>query len=253
MIASILISIILCIQPERTGTVEPFPGVVVDYDTRTVEVEGFVPVDVSHDETPDVRIELIAESHGVRDFEALISLNTDAKNIHAALLMLGIEPGSPGRIEVDQEAKDRPMTRVDPTGPELLVRFRFERSGETVIEDPTEWVFDPETDQIFSEIGPRFYFGGSSFREFAGQEWYMARAEGTVVGLCTFGTTAGGTETVGCTPVLSPHEDTGDPVWHTINGRIPPFGTKMTLLLTAVDVPTEDTGKNPAANDRTEE
>lgn len=247
MIVAALISALLCTQPERTGRVEPFPGVVVDYDTQTVEVEGFVPVDVSHDETPEVRIELIAESHGVRDFEALISLNTDAKNVHAALLMLGIEPGSPGRIEIDQEAENRPMTRIDPTGPELLVRFRFERDGETVTEDPATWVFDPETDQIFSELKPRFYFGGSSFREFAGKEWYMARAEGTVVGLCTFGTIDGGTETVGCTPVLSPHEDTGDPVWHTINERIPPFGTEMTLLLTVVEKPAEDEEEAPAS------
>lgn len=238
MIATLCIAAALHTQPESPkpeGRVEPFPGVVVDYDTRTVEVDGFVPVDVSHEETPEIWIELIAEAHGVRDFEALISLDTEARNVHAALLMLGLEPGSPGRIEVDNTLPDQPMTKVDPTGPELRVRFRFERDGETVIEDPCTWVFDPETDTVFSDLNPRFYFGGSSFRTFAGEEWYMARAEGTVVGLCTFGTIDGGTETVGCTPVLSPHSDAGDPVWYTINDRVPPFDTKMTLLLTAIE------------------
>lgn len=223
-------------EPEQpTGRVEAFEGVIVDFDARAVEVDGFVPVDVSHEDTPDVWIELIAEAHGVRDFEALISLNTEARNVHAALLMLGLEPGSPGRIDVDNTKEDQPLTRIDPTGPELTVRFRYEKEGETVTEDPTTWVHDPETGKVFSELNPRFYFGGSSFREFEGEEWYMARAEGTVVGLCTFGTSAGGTEIVGCTPVLSPHSDMGDPVWHAINERIPPYGTEMTLVLTVVE------------------
>lgn len=238
MIHALCLAAACCAQPENaepTGRIEPFAGVVVDYDTRSVEVEGFVPVDVSHEETPEIWIELIAEAHGVRDFEALISLNTEARHVHAALLMLGLEPGSPGRIEVDHEKPDSPLTKIDPTGPELSVRFRFERDGETVTEDPCTWVIDPETDTVFSDLEPRFYFGGSSFRTFAGEEWYMARAEGTVVGLCTFGTIQGGTETVGCTPVLSPHSDDGDPVWYTVNDRVPPYGTEMTLVLTAIE------------------
>jgi hypothetical protein len=253
MIATLCIAAALSCQPENTeptGRVEAFPGIVVDYDTKTVEVEGFVPVDVSHEETSEIWIELIAEAHGVRDFEALISLNTEARSVHAALLMLGLEPGSPGRIDVDNTLPERPLTKIDPTGPELLVRFRFELDGKEVIQDPCTWVIDPETGTVFSDLKPRFYFGGSSFRTFAGEEWYMAKAEGTVVGLCTFGTIDGGTETVGCTPVLSPHSDNGDPVWYTINERVPPFDTKMTLLLTATETRAEDDVK---ATDQSEE
>ena len=105
----------------------------------------------------------------------------------------------------------------------------------SVTEDPATWVKNSETGELFSALKPRFYFGGSSMREFAGEEWYMARAEGTVVGLCTFGTELGGTETVGCTPVLSPHADMGDPIWFAVNESIPEFGTEMTLVLSVVD------------------
>ncbi|HBU43952.1 MAG TPA: hypothetical protein DEB57_13910, partial [Microbacterium sp.] len=48
-------------------------------------------------------------------------------------------------------------------------------------------------------------------------------------------TELGGTETVGCTPVLSPHADMGDPIWFAVNESIPEFGTEMTLVLSVVD------------------
>lgn len=235
-VMSVIVACAALAQPE--GRVEAFPGIVVDYDARAVEVSGFVPIDAHQPSTPDVMIELIAEAHGVRDFEALIGLNAEARHVHAALLLLGLEPGSPGAIEA--AGPDEPLKRTEPTGPELTVRFRFERDGETVTEDPAEWVKNSETGELFSELTPRFYFGGSSVRTFEGEEWYMARAEGTVVGLCTFGTELGGTETVGCTPVLSPHEDDGDPVWFAVNERIPPYNTAMTLVLTAVDEPADE-------------
>lgn len=244
-----VLALTLTVQPEsektpRTGRVEPFEHVVVDFDTRSVEVEGFVPIDVSHENTPDVWIELIAEAHGVRDFEALIGLHAEAREVHAALMLLGLEPGSPGKIIVQEDEEGRPLKRIDPTGPEIEVRFRYEQDGETITADPTTWVHDPETGKVFSELKPRFYFGGSSFREFEGKEWYMARVEGTVVGLCTFGNERGGTETIGCTPVLSPHSDMGDPVWHAINDKIPPFDTPMTLILRAIETEPDESDTN---------
>lgn len=225
-------------QPE--GRVEAFPGVIVDYDAKAVELSGFVPVDAHQAKTPDVMIELIAEAHGVRDFEALVRVDAEARHAHAALLLLGLEPGSPGYLEA--AGPEEPLRRVAPTGPEVTVRVRYEKAGEVIEEDPCEWVRNSETGQVFSELGPRFFFGGSSEREFAGERWYMARAEGTLVGLCTFGTALGGTETIGCTPVLSPHSDDGDPVWLAVNDRLPKFGTPVTLVVRPVEAERE---KNP--------
>lgn len=248
MITAIAVAVLNLLQPEpeaeRTGRIEPFAGVVVDYDANAVEVAGFVPIDAHQESTPDVMLELIAEAHGVRDFEALIKLNAEARQVHAALLLLGLEPGSAGYIEV--VGPDKPLKRIDPTGPELSVRLRYKKDGETITEDPATWIKNSETGELFSELSPRFYFGGSSMRTFAGEEWYMARAEGTVVGLCTFGTELGGTETVGCTPVLSPHSDMGDPVWFAVNERIPKFGTEMTLVLTVIDEEPEEPVSDPA-------
>jgi len=255
MIPAIAAAALIFIQPEpeaeRTGRIEPFAGIVVDYDARAVEVSGFVPIDAHQKSTPDVMIELIAEAHGVRDFEALIGLNAEARQVHAALLLLGLEPGSPGFLEA--VGPDEPLKRVDPTGPELLVRFRYEKDGKTVTEDPATWVKNSETGELFSALKPRFYFGGSSIREFAGEEWYMARAEGTVVGLCTFGTERGGTETVGCTPVLSPHADMGDPIWFAVNDRIPPYNTEMTLVLSVLERPATQEVEDEPVSGSTEE
>lgn len=241
VLASALIVYAAFAQPE--GRAEAFPGLVVDYDARAIELSGFVPVDAHQEKTPDVMIELIAEAHGVRDFEALVRVHAEARHVHAGLLLLGLEPGSPGLIEA--AGPDEPLRRVAPTGPEVTVRVRYQKEGEVVEEDPTEWVRNSETGQLFSELGPRFYFGGSSEREFAGEMWYMARAEGTLVGLCTFGTEKGGTETIGCTPVLSPHSDAGDPVWLAVNERMPKFGTPVTLVIRPVEVVEEpDTSRD---------
>ena len=235
VLASALIVRAALAQPE--GRVEAFPGVVVDYGAGTVELAGFIPVDAHQEKTPDVMIELIAEAHGVRDFEALVRVHAEARHAHAALLLLGLEPGSPGFIEA--AGPDEPLRRVAPTGPEVTIRVRSESDGQTIEEDPCEWVRNSETGRLFSELDPRFYFGGSSEREFAGEMWYMARAEGTLVGLCTFGTHRGGTETIGCTPVLSPHSDAGDPVWLAVSERMPKFGTPVTLVIRPVEVEPE--------------
>jgi hypothetical protein len=216
---------------QPAGRVEPFPGVVVDYDARAVELAGFVPVDVHQPETPEVWIELIAEAGGLRDHEALVRLDAPARHVHAALLLLGLKPGRPGLLLNDGG-------RREPTGPRLTVAVLVQREDGITAEDPTSWVHLPETGERLSDRGPTFVFAGSGEREFQGQTVYMAEAEGVVVGLCTFG--AGdpeqgvGIETVGMSPVLSPDAGSGDPVWLADPGRVPPFGARVTLVLSAV-------------------
>ncbi|MGP1272162.1 MAG: YdjY domain-containing protein [Phycisphaerales bacterium] len=210
---------------------EPFPGVVVDRALGRIELSGFVPVDAHSDETPTVWIEVVAESGGVRDHEALVALDAEPEQVHAALLLLGLEPGTPGLIRDTGE-------RTEPEGPEVTVRVRIEGDdGAGEEQDPLEWVIAEETGERLSARSPRFVFGGSSEQTFAGGTVYMARAEGVVVGLSTFGvgTDEGdrGVETVGMIPVLSPDTGTGDPLWLADPGRVPEFGTRVTLLISA--------------------
>lgn len=225
--AIFIASATLLVQPE--GRVDAFPGIIVDYDARAVELAGFVPVDAHSEETPDVIVEVVAEAGGVRDHEALVRIDAKARHVHAALLLLGLEPGTPGAILNDG-------SRREPEGPELIVTVRYETDGETIKESPLEWVHDPEAGTRLIEASPSFRFTGSSEREFDGTKYYMAEAEGVVVGLSTFGAgnaeSAVGIETVGMTPVYNPDIASGDPIWLADADRIPTFETQVTLVLT---------------------
>ena len=158
-----------------------------------------------------------------------MGLQAEPEHVHAALLLLGLEPDSPGLIHADG-------SRTEPTGPEVVILVRYERDGEILTEDPTAWVEAEGTGEVLSERQPRFIFGGSTEREFGEATVYMARAEGVVVGLSTFGTAAEGqdgigVETIGMIPVLSPDTGSGDPLWLARPDRVPPYDTPVTLII----------------------
>ncbi|MEO1535838.1 MAG: YdjY domain-containing protein [Planctomycetota bacterium] len=224
--AIFIASATLLVQPE--GRVDAFPGIIVDYDARAIELAGFVPVDAHSEETPEVIVEVVAEAGGVRDHEALVRIEAEARHVHAALLLLGLEPGTPGAILNEG-------TRREPEGPELIVTVRYETDGESIEESPLEWVHAPDAGTRLIDASPGFRFTGSSEREFDGATYYMAEAEGVVVGLSTFGAgdaeSTVGIETVGMTPVYNPDIASGDPIWLVDAERIPTFETRVTLVL----------------------
>ncbi len=229
-------------QPEEgpAGRVEAFPGIVVDFDARAIELAGFVPIDAHGEGTPEVIVEVIAEAGGVRDHEALVRIDAEARHVHAALLLLGLEPGSPGAILNEGG-------RLEPTGPTLAVTARYERDGERIDESPLEWVHDPQAGTRLVDRDPVLRFGGSSEREFNGERFYMAQAEGVVVGLSTFGFGDAddfvGVETVGLSPVFNPDVASGDPIWMADADRVPAFETRVTLVLTPVADEDADGGR----------
>lgn len=229
-LAAAVIAATTATQPE--GRVDAFPGIVIDYDARSIELVGIVPIDAHSDATPDVIVEVIAESGGIRDHEALVRIDAEARHVHAALLLLGLEPGSPGAILNDG-------TRREPTGPSLTITARYESDGDTIEERPTEWVYDPEANRRLADDAPRFVFAGSSEREFNGDSFYMAEAEGVVVGLSTFGSgdpdAFVGIETIGMSPVFHPDVASGDPIWMADADRIPVADTPVTLVLSATE------------------
>ncbi|MEO1584019.1 MAG: YdjY domain-containing protein [Planctomycetota bacterium] len=238
MMRPLLISFVFIAYPglaQPEGRVAPFgQGVAIEFDLGVVEVTGRVPVDAHAAETPDVWIEVVAESGGIRDHEALVQIDASARDLHAALLLLGAEePGEAGAIRADG-------SRRSPRGPEIRVVARYVRDGETIEESPLAWVIDPETGDRLIDLGPTFVFGGSSERAFEDerlgeQTFYMADVEGVAIGLCTFGTGDDGIETIGLVPVFSPDTGSGDVLWYADPDRIPEFDTPITLVLTLAD------------------
>lgn len=182
------------------------PFVRVSREAGIVELDGSIAIDV-HGATPRVYLEVLVCSPNTREHEALVVTKANARDVHAALLLLGIESGSPGSFAW----KGQQLVSVKPSGPALRVQVQVANaSQESPWTDIMQWVTSPKqvpSESKPSEIKPGdFVFAGSTFRTMQGREVYAADAEGTIVGLTTFGT-----ETVALTTVYNPDAATEEP------------------------------------------
>ncbi|MCL4221584.1 MAG: hypothetical protein KJZ65_09450 [Phycisphaerales bacterium] len=175
-------------QPRQAGQfqfIEIFPGVRVDAGAGVVEIDARVATDVHDPRTPDVFLELVACTRDTREYESLVVIDPTAAQVHAGLLLIGLEPGSPGRW---QREGDR-VVPIEPRGEPVRVRLIYEGAHgptEAAVED---WI-RVRREGGASEPMPTmdFVFAGSGFRVLQGAERYLGDVEGTVIGLTTFGT-----------------------------------------------------------------
>lgn len=144
--------------------------------------------------------------------------------IHAALLVVGAEPGSPGRVAVTETG----ITRTPATGTPLAVEFAWtDPTGRARTAAPHEW--------IRSESGARVHafdwvFAGSRTVTRQGRTNYDADGTGTVIGLTTFGS-----EVIAPTLTLSPDSATDTPALLANNDTVPPRGSAVTVRITRAD------------------
>jgi hypothetical protein len=174
---------------------------------------------------------------GMREHESLFAFNGKASEIHAALLLAGFQPGTPGRWrEVPSADGAFALERVPPAGDEVFARVRLP-SGE---ERPLDWFVraSPVAPHAADAMPPsRLVFGGSKFitSRKAQAEFYAADASGSLIGLVTFGD-----ETIGAVDVIPDQVEVSPAVWEVFVGRMPPPGTEVTIVLArerAADIP----------------
>ncbi|TVQ60075.1 MAG: hypothetical protein EA379_09015 [Phycisphaerales bacterium] len=207
------------------GMLEVFPRVRVDVARRIVEVDGVVPIDVNDPDAPDVYLELIACSPDTREHESLVVTAARPSDVHAALLMIGLEPGRPGAWVWEDDG----AAYTEPEGDDVLVEIRYEApSGEEIVAPAWTWVRNVRTGEAFPDRP--WVFAGSRFVQRQGREWYDADGAGTLIGLCTFES-----ETIAWPEVISPDSGVDEPVWIARNEVVPPFGTPATLILRPAD------------------
>lgn len=215
---------------------EPFPGVRVDLAAKTVEFEGVIPIDVRNPDGTPIFLETVACTPDTREHEALVTTTARPSDIHAALLMIGLEPGKPGGFVPRDEPKDpsgkpgagahRP-TRFDavpPEGDAVKVEFIVAREGNEVVEPAQSWIAHDRTLAPMPDAG--FVFAGSRFVKREGKERYDADGAGTLIGLHTFGS-----ETIAWRGVMSPEAGVEEPVWVAHPERTPPVGTRIRVRL----------------------
>lgn len=192
-----------------------------------VEVDGIVPIDCHHPDTPHVFLEVVACAPDTREHEALVMTRARPSEVHAALLLVGAEPGAPGAWIWEGGAEPK-LRYSPPRGDRIDVFVRTVRDDGSVDERPVrEWIVDVNSGERPPEAP--FRFAGSRFVQFRGREVYDADHAGNIVGLATFGN-----EVVAWTEVFSPQADIDEPRWIADPAAVPVFGTPATLVLRPV-------------------
>lgn len=217
---------------------ELFPNVTVHAPERWVEFAGIVPISTSPDvpgaPDPDVLLELVATTPpGGRDHESLVLTEAKPSHVHAALLVLNLQPGSPGEWRTIVAPDGTPRVEGSaPTGPRLEPQLRWTdpASGELHTAHPSEWIRHIDTGE--RPPSDPLVFAGSRFVLRQNERRYDADFTGTLVGLAQFGA-----ETVAWPTPYHHDEATQAPVWFADNGAVPPFGTPVALRLTVHDQP----------------
>lgn len=129
--------------------IEPFPGVRVDRERRVVSFNGMVPIDAHDPETPRVYLEVIVCPPDTKEHETLVMADVRPSHVHAALLLLDIEPGKPGTWTWDGET----MRSEPPRGPVIdVVFFYTDDEGNEREVSAKEWVVNAETGQRLGDV-----------------------------------------------------------------------------------------------------
>lgn len=230
---------------EPAGMTELFPSVRIDRTARVVEIDGEVPIDVKSTQTPITFLEVMVCTRDTKEHESLVMTPAKAAHVHAALLLLGLEPGAPGSWTFD--ARARRMSDTPPKGPRLDVRVvETTPSGDRVESRLSDWAVSMTdgrtlTSTLDAPDQGAWVFAGSREKMIEGRPVYKADADGTLVGLCTFGS-----ETVAWRGVVSPEESVQKAEWIADKERVPPAGTRVVIRILAVASPENPGAASPA-------
>lgn len=200
--------------------VKPFDGITVDLARHTVAIQAWTCLDAGY-------LEQIACGVGSREHESLLVIKAKPSQVHAAMLLAGFEPGSPGKWTYENNT----LGEIAPTGERLDVLVRCADpagAGRTIEVSIREWIRDANSDRKFPD--QPWVFGGSAItpnQPFMGPgEHYVADMTGSIIGLVTFGD-----EVVGYSRVISDQDAVQAPEWEVDTDKIPPVGTEVTLIL----------------------
>jgi hypothetical protein len=190
-----------------------------------IEFDGTICIDAAHPPQPEgVPLEaFIVTSMSGKEHEALIVTKVKPSDIHAALLLCGAEPGSPGSFRFD--AARKALVPVPPTGSTVRAWVLPQNGTEIPLES---WVVRA-SGKAFLPRDHRtgvWHFGGSRFATFQGREVYDADMTGVLLGLCTFGG-----EVLSWPDVVNPDSAFDEPDYFARTAGIPAFGAAVKVQL----------------------
>ena len=209
--------------PVDGGGVQIAAGLTVDRRRDEVRLVARVACDRGF-------LEQLVCLEGTREHESLLSTAVAPSAVHAGLLMLGLEPGHPGRWSMTD---DGGVSILKPEGPHIEALVRRIR-GATVAETPLrDWVAGPDGSAFTAPL----VFAGSEIRpnppslaRIRGPgEHYVADLTGSLIGLVTFGD-----EVIAPTSVQPDRTDVSAPIHSARSGVVPGAGSVVTLILRPV-------------------
>ena len=202
--------------PSADPKIVELPGVTVNMTERYVELKGKVCL-------REGLLELVATVPAGKEHESIVSLQTRPSNIHAALLMLGLKPGEPGRWRYEGTK----AVAIDPKGDRVRLTLRWERDGKWEEKPINEFILDREGKK--HAPSDEFVFAGSRVVEPKGADGkvtgppvYLADQTGDIVALVSFD------DEVLAWPTAA--SDSNDELfWVADPATIPPLGTEIRL------------------------
>lgn len=159
-------------------------------------------------------LEMFACTRGTKEHESIVTVNCPARFIHAALLAVEAQPGSP--VQYDPKYKPASGTEIN-----ILILWK-DKDGKTQRANAQQWVQNSRSQK---QIDFRWVFAGSSVwtDESTGEKYYQADG-GDLICVSNF------TTAMLDLPIES-SQDNGGLLFNAFTERIPPLKTKVKLIL----------------------
>jgi len=211
---------------KTAGFREVFPHVRVDLAAKMVEFDAKTsPLLIPDANAPLMFLEAIACMPDTREHESLLVSTARPSHVHAALLLIGLQPGEPGKWKMENDQ----LVPVDASGPRLNVEFEWadeDAPHERHRIDPLDWVTNTDGRSSLrtmiegeTRARPGWVFAGSIMVKTPhDREIYAADEAGTVMGLATFGG-----EMIAWSRTISPDAGVDVPEWIADFNPTPPI------------------------------
>jgi hypothetical protein len=209
-----------------------FPGVAINLQERCVDVESSVCLHRG-------MLELVACTKGTKEHESIVAISAKARDVHAALLLLGGKPGHPAMRKQVGERPER-WTDLPPSGGPVDVYLVLSNKEGKMVERPISNFIAPSgqkaddpapADQEAKFPTHTFLFAGSGlWGDGPGPRRYLSDESGNVISLSTFG------DELLCLPGIY-SQDNGALMWQVNATGLPAVGSKVTLRLRPQVVP----------------
>lgn len=236
-------------QPSPSTPQPSSPPITIDREKKLIELDGIVPIDAHDNPTTKVYLEVIVCTPDSKEHETLVVTKAKASEVHAALLLIGLEPGTPG-IWTWEKNK---LASTPPTGPRLQVTIAYtDPDGKEVEAPASDWVITESASKTLTETAKEagdtsgFVFAGSKFTKTKNGERYKADDDGTLVGLTTFGG-----ETIAWHQVFSHQTDVQQPDWIANRALVPAYKTPVKVRISPAPLPADKPADKPAAEPNT--